>query len=199
MSDRSFESRSKAYELLASAFTAEPDADAVRDFYSFDWGSLLGADCPLEEPDDCAAVASENRSEFARMFLGPKKRIAPPYESVYRSGVRRMGGCHAEDVRRCYEEAGVRRDGSVREPDDFVGFELQFASYLLAAASLAAESGDEDLLTESLKRYEEFLVYHLARWIPSFCDDILHADPKPFLALCARMLEAVVEYEAADR
>ena len=198
MPSQLLEKRSSAYGLLACVFTTEPDTDVVREFYTFDWDSVFGGNCPLESPDDYTAIAAENRSQFARMFLGPKKRVAPPYESTYRSGLRRMGGHYTEDVRRCYQDAGIQRDGSIKEPDDFVGFELQFACCLLAAASLAVEMGDEVSFAESMQRYEDFLRYHLICWIPAFCDDILYSDPKPFLGLCAEILRRMVVREAEN-
>ena len=196
MQTDTFEERAEAYALLARVFASEPDADAVEAFARFDWASFLGEDVAFAFEEDYERVAAENRAEFARMFLGPKKLPAPPYESAYRSGARCMWGPQTSEVREAYEAAGIRRDGSLNEPDDFVGFELQFASSLLTAARLAEEAGDGDARAFALERYREFLDGHLGRWIPAFCNDILAAGPAPFMAACARALKLTVETEA---
>lgn len=191
--------RAEAYAVLSRAFSSEPDAAAVSAFIGFDWDLLLGHSPLAGLFEDSEATSPRNRSEFGRMFLGPKKLIAPPYESVYRSGTRRMGGEHADRMRDLYLSSGIRRDGSTNEPDDFIGFELQFACYLLTAAHMAYESGDESSLEFALQRYHELLFDHLVIWVPAFCEDILDAEPLPFMAACARALAALVKLEEKCR
>lgn len=189
--------RAEAFGVVSRMFASEPDMQAVDAFLSFDWHSVLETPPSFAALEHCdrEAIARENRVEFARLFLGPKKRIAPPYESVYRSGPRHMHGSEARELKAFYQEVGIVQDGTVNEPDDFIGFELQCACYLLTAAMLAHASGDEELRSSVLECYEHLLLRHLAAWIPAFCQDILDARPLPLMAACAQTLDLLVEFE----
>ena len=147
---------------------------------------------PFSNPE---AVARKNRGEFARMFLGPKKLIAPPYESAYRSASSRIWGTQSAELRSFYRNVGICRDGSVNEPDDFIGFELQCAGYLLTAAQHARKAGRKDLCIFVLEQYHRLLFDHLTQWVPAFCEDVLNAEPDPFMAACARTLQAMIQRE----
>lgn len=195
MEPMNLEARVVAYGLLSRLFISEPNGEAVCAFSDFEWEPLLGIRSFDPHSVDFDTIALENRSEFARMFLGPKKLVAPPYESVYRSGSRQMNGSYTRAVRECYDALGIRRDGTISEPDDFVGFELQFCSYLLTIAQAAKESGDEESFVEADERYENFFYEHIASWIPAFCDDILDAEPLPLMAACALTLKTFVDLE----
>ena len=78
--------------------------------------------------------------EFTRLFLGPGRPVAHPYESVYREG--RMMGETTLDVRRRLAEEGLTANGQ-RLPDH-VAIELAFMAHLTAREALAWDAGDSD-------------------------------------------------------
>ncbi len=49
------------------------------------WAQDLATDLRFDDQTDSLdALADELRWELNRLFIGPRKRIAPPYESAYR-------------------------------------------------------------------------------------------------------------------
>lgn len=130
--------------------------------------------------------------EFTRLFLGPGRPVAHPYESVYREG--RTMGDTALDVQRRMAIEGLTP--GARTLPDHVSIELAFMAHLAAREAQAWEEGDQDGARDYLVRQESFLQDHLIAWLPQFCHRILAGRPlDPFVAL-ARDTEAFVVGDA---
>jgi len=171
----------RAYGLLALAFD-EPSrglADEV---------AAPGAPFSLPAVDEAALV-----HEYHRLFVGPDRLPAPPYESVYRDGGVVMGESTSEVARR-YREAGYALDPSVRGPPDHVETELAFMELLAGEEAAAWEQGDPIQAGRWQARQREFLAGHLACWAPELSGRILGATEAPFyrgLAVALREFVAV--------
>lgn len=76
--------------------------------------------------DDLSAFATLTRTEYARLFLGPREVIAPLHESAYLSGTSRMFTAETLAVRDVYERNGYIMKAKSREPEDSVGTEFEF-------------------------------------------------------------------------
>jgi TorA maturation chaperone TorD/NAD-dependent dihydropyrimidine dehydrogenase PreA subunit len=133
-------------------------------------------------------------AEFTRLFLGPGRRVAHPYESVYREG--RTMGDTTLDVRRWLAGEGLAPDRRVLP--DHVSIELALMSHLAVREARAWESGDEHEAWDLLARQESFLHDHIVTWLPLFCRRVLMGRPHQHYADLARSTEAFVTDDAAQ-
>lgn len=182
--------RAEAYRRIAAMFVREPCAREIESFLRFPWREVARIETAEVDGLDFEAIASENRSEFARMFLGPKALVAPPYESSYASLDSRIA------VSRFYGEVGLSRDGSIKEPEDFLGFELQCAMHLLNVASLARSADEKEAESEAISYYESFLETHLAKWVHLFSDRVRKGSPSWLIGLTVDVLDAFLADES---
>lgn len=132
--------------------------------------------------------------EFTRLFLGPGRPVAHPYESVYREG-RTMGDTTLDVQRRM---AGEGLTPAARTLPDHVSIELAFMASLAAREAQARDDGDWDKAQHYLAGQESFLQDHLVLWLPQFCHRILAGRPLDHYANLARDTEAFVAGDAAQ-
>lgn len=120
--------------------------------------------------------------EYNRLFVGPGKLLAPPYEGAYRNADRLLMQEETMAVRAFYRRCGiaVKRESAI--PDDHLGFELEFVSYLLF--HMIRSDKDPDAWERLLGLYGEFFRQHLCQWVYLHCQDVLvHAKNR----LCREM------------
>ena len=153
--------RSQRYLSLALAFRP-PEAEAPRDV-------LLA---------------------YTRLFLGPGRPVAHPYESVHVEG--HLLGEAAAQVVRCYAEAGLEVSAADRELPDHVSLELAFMAHLAAQ-----EKADPDQETVWRDRQRRFLHEHLVRWLPQFCEKIECSEAHPYYSEAAQAAKELVEEDMA--
>ena len=103
------------------------------------------------------------QSEYTRLFLGPHKLIAPPWQSVYDSKDKTLFTYSTLEVRAKYAKYGLKTTKYLSEADDHLAFELNFMLYL---AGLANEN--LDIRYEILKDSADFLDKHLLSWIGDY-------------------------------
>lgn len=130
--------------------------------------------------------SSELALAYTRLFLGPRKPIAYPYESVHVEG--QLGGITCEQVRRCYADAGLRMRSTEREMPDHISVELAFMAHLAER-----EEKDADQAQVWRRRQRRFLLDHLARWLPTFWQKIESSTTHPYYIEAARSLKNLVE------
>lgn len=139
-----------------------------------------------------AGAAHDLHRAYTRLFLGPGRPIAPPYESAYVEG--RLAGEASTQVAHCYAEAGLQvvcRDDRYELPDH-VAVELAFMAHLAAQ-----EERDPGQAEEWRERQRRFLREHLTRWLPQFCQDIEASQAHPFYCDAARAAKRLVEEDRA--
>ncbi len=96
--------------------------------------------------------------DYTRLFIGLERTLAPPYESVYLSRDHIIFERQTLEVRDFYKQADLEIPRLHKEPDDHIGYELNFASFL------CRQESDSHLETLSL-----FLESHLLKWAHLFC------------------------------
>jgi TorA maturation chaperone TorD/NAD-dependent dihydropyrimidine dehydrogenase PreA subunit len=117
-------------------------------------------------------------AEYARLFVGPGKPIAHPYESVHRE--RRMMGDCALVVRSLYAGEGLIPEAN--QLPDHAAVELEFMAHLTQKEAEAWEQDQRDSARDCLRQQESFLHDHLGRWLPAFCQSVLAGEADPFYA-----------------
>lgn len=196
--------RAEVYSLLAGLLSAAPTQDQLAALRGKDLLCSLRRrlqECGLQDLPELGELAAAIgttadewgavRREFNRLFLGPGKLPAPPWESVYLSPDRLVMQEPAREVLREYVDAGVGYDGMMGCPPDHVAKELGFMATLIQLA--VDRPGDEAMLRE---RQQRFVQDHLLRWVPRFCADLEGAPSARFYRIVARMLRRFLDSEA---
>ena len=165
--------RALAYRFLATMYLAEPRVE---------WLAGLAAEGLLDEfpvpPEDARMAQGLNliasavqvpdeaalSADYQRLFVGPARLPAPPWESVYRSEERLIFDWPALAVREQFRQMGLASE-KANEPDDHIGLELLFM------ALMTEREADGNQQAVHVQR--SFLQQHLMAWAPAFCDDLV--------------------------
>lgn len=100
--------------------------------------------------------------DFNRLFVGPQKLLAPPYESSYLSPDRMTMTRQTMSVRQAYRAVGIEIADKGRIPDDHLHYEAAFVACLLRSLSSSPQvDGQSDIAAH----YTAFLRDHLLCWI----------------------------------
>jgi len=110
-----------------------------------------------------------HKVDYARLFLGPFKLLAPPYGSVYLEDGKLMSDSTLA-AKALYEQEGL--DIVLKDAPDHISVELEFMYFLVLKESEARDNSD---LKEAARLHEKqasFLQTHLGRWIRPFAHNI---------------------------
>jgi TorA maturation chaperone TorD len=110
-------------------------------------------------------VFGELRLDYTRLFIGPGKVLAPPWESVYFDEDRLVFQEQTLQVRGWYRRFGLQVEKLYAEPDDHIGLELEFLSHLAQLGLAALEKQDEIEFKRLMKAQQQFLNQHPLKWI----------------------------------
>lgn len=134
----------------------------------------------------------EAKYDFNRLFIGPSMLLAPPYESVYRRKERVLMQRETLMIRNFYAGAGLAVLKQDQEPDDYIGFELEFICYLLH--KLINEE-EEKKKGKWFELYGSFMKHHFLTWVDLHCIDVTkHSESKICLGM-AIVLKNFIEQE----
>ncbi|WP_139650942.1 Tat proofreading chaperone DmsD [Raoultibacter phocaeensis] len=112
--------------------------------------------------------------EYLRLFIGPAKKPAPPWGSVYTDRECVVFGESTLKLRRWMRDNGIERTTDEKTPEDHIGLMLVLLGWL-------AETKPELV--------EEYLCDHVLTWSSHFLDELAQAAEQPFyqgLALLAK-------------
>lgn len=177
--------RCSIYYWLKSSFIKEPTEEVLESIANTCREFVVEADTPSYEKEfisyfgkldkkEIKLLEEEIRPEYARLFLGPKHIPAPPYESVYRTKNRQIFGDTAFEVKKIYDNFGVKIESEGNIPNDFIGYELEFMYYMAYLCEKLCEDEKNYKSIESIINYSEFFLReHLVLWIEDFSKDII--------------------------
>ncbi len=129
------------------------------------------------------------RSDYTRLFIGPGKVQAPPWESVYFNDSRTIFDERTLQVREYYRKFGLESVRVRQEPDDHVGLEMAFLAHLAGDALKALEAGDQVEVERLLDAQRQFASEHLFSWFGSWyklVEEKAHSDFYRGLALLTK-------------
>lgn len=110
------------------------------------------------------------QSQYTRLFIGPGKLVAPPWESVYRSSDGLLFQPSTLAVRRAFRAQGFEPQALHRMPDDHIGLELDLMAKLAQRAYEAEAAERNDAETLALDASLAFLQEHPLVWVPRFAE-----------------------------
>lgn len=145
---------------------------------------------------DAAATIDTLRDEYTRLFLGPNKLIAPPWESSYLNGGRQLFQESTLEVRKIYLDHDVVPAEYRKVADDHIALELGFMAMLAQEMADAGETGAQEALAAAARKSESFLTGHMLTWAGRWADDMQQAKGTGFYPAAAALIVAFLE---ADR
>jgi TorA maturation chaperone TorD len=142
-----------------------------------------------------AAYLHDLGHEYMRMFIGPEKLVAPPWESVYRSKEGLLFQESTLTIREIYRKEGYLPEGYPKVPDDSLPLELNFM-YRMAARSLEALQNDQtEELSRTLAVQESFIRVHLLYFVPKLLERM---EASAFRLFYPQMTKILVEFLKLD-
>lgn len=146
---------------------------------------------------DVTKLRTQVASEYAELFVGPRKPLAPYYESIYLGISPRLFADVTMRVRDSYREQGFEVDKISHVPDDHIAYELAFMSEMCAREADALDGGDWVRAVECQVAQCNFLAIHLGAWAGFFADRVEAAEIADYYAAWARFVERFVEDDKA--
>lgn len=104
-------------------------------------------------------------SDYIRLFVGPGKPLAPPWESTYNAD----GEClvfqkETLEVRKQFKAQGLQVNNLYHEPDDHIAYELEYIAILSERIAEALENGNEDRAEELARDQAIMFEKHVFVW-----------------------------------
>ncbi len=196
------------YTLLYKTFGREPDGElltllsdgtaargfallsAERDDVLERIGLFLDA---LHDRKNDPAFLEEVKAEYMRLFVGPDKLVAPPWESVYRGEDGMLFQAVTLEVREIYRGFGLLPEGYPHVADDSLALELAFMAKLAERALEDLQADDELGLGRLLESSGDFLTKHLLLWIPKFLERMQKAKTQHLYPQLCVVLDAFLK------
>ncbi|MGQ9620787.1 MAG: TorD/DmsD family molecular chaperone [Bacteroidales bacterium] len=129
------------------------------------------------------------REDYLTLFTDTRQPLAPPFESVYRSEKNLVSDTITSDVSNFYFRN--RWDSKFRNkiPDDHLGIELLFLTYLIENYLDSAEKTNYKNLANEIS---SFINEHLISWIPRWSRDVeKHAKTLGYKGIALLVLSSV--------
>ena len=158
--------RADSYKFLSDCYYL-PDEELIQKVAEFAQTNHFFA-----ELYNCIPLDVELESlkiDYAQLFVGPFKLLAPPYGSFYLEDSRLMGESTI-DVRNWYEKEGL--DVVIKDAPDHIAMELEFMYYLAVKQNQATEKGNIQDIQLCQQKQKSFLNSHLAKWLPKFAEKV---------------------------
>lgn len=156
--------RANCYKLLSLCYY-QPDKEITSIIQALKTELVSFSTEASELLDDIIAELDQHKEDlnyllvdYARLFVGPFNVLASPYSSVYLDHERRVMGDSTMDAIKMYQKAGLEISGDLKDVPDHIKVELEFMQYLI-------------LKNNELQR--EFLLNHLALWLPDFTQTVM--------------------------
>ena len=205
------EARAFAYDSLKGVFWQAPnrkfiklltESEVIPAFPFADSSAAIreAVDCIAKYLEQPAILSRKNFErlhwDYTRMFVGPGKAPAPPWESIYRDVEHLHFSEETLEVRNAYGKYNLVPRDFGREPDDHIGLELDFLHRLSEMAKEKAECADETGLAEILMDQKAFLDEHLLKWVPDWTKDVVESAEIDFYRGMALLLESYLRFES---
>lgn len=108
------------------------------------------------------------RTDYARLFVGPFKLIAPPYGSIYLENARQVMGDSTIAASNLYKQEGL--EVSLKEAPDHIAIELEFMYFLVLNEAAAVKESDQKKAEGYIEKQRSFLGDYLGKWVFEFTE-----------------------------
>lgn len=124
--------------------------------------------------------------DYNRLFVGPNKLLASPFESSYRNYEGNVLQQETLNVRNFYHYVGLQVAGEGQIPDDHIQFELEFILHVLS----------DQTIQDNSQIYKMFLEKHLMQWVFEHCGRILQNSQNQVTYAMAVLLREFLQLES---
>jgi len=194
-----------AYSLLSRFFIDEPNKEFIALLINnnllatFPCPKSKGAqviDFSLKDPQVLEpAFIDSLKGSYNNLLLGPSKKMAAPYESVYRNPKKLVFQEETMAVRQFYQKYGVLPEKFQQEPDDHIALELKFMQILAEKSYEAFKKNQFNKAKKLLLDQEKFLQEHLTKWVFDFVVQVRQNTDSDFFQGAALLLSEYLEFE----
>ncbi|MEF8825387.1 MAG: molecular chaperone TorD family protein [Halapricum sp.] len=186
------ESRVNTYRLLSEALHV-PDQELLDLLEDVAADDELRVNLPVEDlVAELPADLQSLRVDYAKLFVGPRELLAPPYGSVYLDGDGQIMTDSTMDVQRRYQQESL--DITLDEPADHVAAELEFMYFLTHREVTALGNGEFETAITYVHKQHDFIQTHLGQWISAFAERVtVNADVGFYGELAAEAASFVEE------
>ena len=191
-------SRMEAFRLLSECyFLPNPDLSDTLDNLKLHMANVseTAANCvrrmrkEIQNGQNFEAL----KVDFARLFVGPYKLLAPPYGSVYLDDGRTIMGDSTLDVKNRYREEGLDTAKNFKDAPDHITAELEFMYYLIFKEIEAFSNSDIETAIGFIQKQKSFLEDHLMAWMPEFANSIIEYAENTFYPNLAKATETFLK------
>lgn len=133
------------------------------------------------------------QSDYQRLFVGPEKILAPPWESVWRSEKRLMFQEQTLEVRERYRRYGLEIHNMYHEPDDHIKLGLAFVACLAKLGTEMYDILDFESYQRLLNEKNIFFAQHLQSWAPKWCEAVLNHAKTDYYRGIAQLVRGTIE------
>ena len=132
--------------------------------------------------------------EYTRLFVGPPKPAAAPWESAYRKGsVPGVGfGQAAHEMRALYRASGLEMPNDNHQYADHMGLEILYASVMCARM---ADEPDDSRRAEMQREYIAYCAGHPLVWIDDLSNAVSTAFLDGYFALLLALATALLTFK----
>lgn len=135
--------------------------------------------------------------DYNRLFVGPGRLLAPPYESFYKTGRSEDGRGHLRgqperEVHAEYRSHGYRMPESFVDYPDHIAVELEFIAVMTEEEANAWRRGDADRALSIQQYVDSFRSRHPASWFPEFKGDVHSGARHVFYPAVTNLIETLV-------
>lgn len=142
------------------------------------------------EGEDPAKSIEGVSVEYTKLFVGPPKPAAPPWETMYRSDNVTVGfGDPTFEMRGLLREAGLQLSNENNQYEDHMGIELLYLSTLCQRVADLIEAGEGDEADELAIQVRDFASDHPLAWADAFAGRIEDAFPGGYFSCVIRLCE----------
>lgn len=110
--------------------------------------------------------------DYTRLFVGPARPLAPPYESVWVSPSENLSQEPTLAVLELYQQGGFCIDDGINDLPDHIAVELEFVYRMLFESNHAEQQGDHEKAAITRALHDQFLAQHLNRWVDPFLQTV---------------------------
>jgi TorA maturation chaperone TorD len=139
--------------------------------------------------------------DYTRLFLGPIRALAQPYESAWKAAPQVAGPATEQDatraVREIYEQGGFDLGEDFSDLPDHVAVELEFLYVLLFGQCQAVRASNAAQLADLRALQQRFLDGHLGSWIDAFTQAVEEQAQSTFYRELAKMTRRFIRMESS--
>ena len=127
------------------------------------------------------------QQDYLRLFVGPGRLLAAPWESVYRSPDHLLFAEQTIQVRQAYQRFGMPIPHLHSEPEDHLGLELRFVAFLCALGLKAIDENQSAIVDAVLTEVRRFQSDHLLQWAPECLHRVIEKASSDYYRGCAHL------------